>query len=932
VCANDNALIEKFKKEIKIRKNRKITSLPQDKDSRDSSLVDLDLGTSPIEQEEKEDECKKLEKVRAKIKTPNKTKIIRGDVEKKAYRRKNMNTFKATTSANSFNKKNTEKSSSKEEYRLKNVEYLVLKFKDRVKGNDSVNKISDKDLAILCEKIEEELCTQIEIREKYDKKIKSIKFNIADAKNENFYMKILTGSIKPADLPGMESSEMASDEAIEKRNNERKKELEKIEQYTIEQNIDISKAVLAETTKKGLNGLNKEDCKEFLNNHTKLAEPNTNPTKVSTIPNKQTPAKLQKLIDQDINKDQMGSSEANQVSPGGKNSNKAANEAGTEELAQTLAEPILSKKNSPNLNSKEQSLTKTKENEQINKEINSPASKNKTQTEILSFSGPIHTKKQTSPQIDAAKPVSTTNKGLGPKIKADSNEKFSSASLKEPDFKAKQSESEACTQKKINSPEFGNLNANKEPFTSNSALIVNDTVASKNISPEKAMSRPACNELGLTSEKKQSILKNNFLQELEKDTTKEHDNHHLFELTCQICTGQIQIQPTHRNKPIEKNAAIDAIDDEIFSFNRERNYIPPSSPTKKMFETQQKQATLDQEELWKGLIDTKEGKLSAKATLISGQRGVHSFYNLVKSELLNSSLKSLNCINLEEMNFDNYLLKMKPDHYCLFMQFDPFESNQLKSTNIAMGEESRVSTNSCFDRIFSKLDILKINKNSKFLQIDLDENCSRFMKSFHLFPINYSSGQQSSFLKSNFSIDLFKDRKKIILGVLVSQHRSIIENLNLTSETSLLRNPKRKIDSNEDEPKVKSPTQQANTPNTQPVANQIRDPRLLKRLMANEPKSSAEKNDLNKEAEPVSNENQSNLDTATENEKSTRLFILSLLNKGSSDITTSPQGTSREHVLEKIKLHQTSSYATFENKNWALNEKSFALKVPSLLN
>jgi hypothetical protein len=99
---------------------------------------------------------------------------------------------------------------------------------------------------------------------------------------------------------------MASDKIIEERLNEEQNELKRIQDHANELNATKARIRLFGAINKGLYGLNEDDCKEFLDNQAKLAEPieavieNSTNEKVFSMPSKKTPDKIQKLIDQNL--------------------------------------------------------------------------------------------------------------------------------------------------------------------------------------------------------------------------------------------------------------------------------------------------------------------------------------------------------------------------------------------------------------------------------------------------------------------------------------------------------------------------------------------------------------------------------------------------------------------------------------------------------
>ena len=333
VCSKVEKLIQQYKIELETRKTSQNSETIQEERvpiSISSDFGDFNEPSLSLE----EDESKKLENVKSRIKTlksPNKIKLIRDDrnILKRTKRlRQDYTNLRKKYIFNNQRASNNVYVGLPYKYRDKGVQDLVRLFKNRSKDN-----INEEELKNLCKNIENQLYQQIKDRKKYIQKIRLIKNNLINVKNETFYKKILTGEIKPEDLANMEARNMASDKVIEERLNEKQKELKRIQDHSNELNATKARIRLFGAINKGLYALNEDDCKEFLGNQAKSApEPietvvvNSNNGKVFSVPSKKMPDKIQKFIDQDIIKSPTASLETEQLSPGIRNENKLIND------------------------------------------------------------------------------------------------------------------------------------------------------------------------------------------------------------------------------------------------------------------------------------------------------------------------------------------------------------------------------------------------------------------------------------------------------------------------------------------------------------------------------------------------------------------------------------------------------------------------------
>ena len=127
---------------------------------------------------------------------------------------------------------------SHQEIRKRNVEILLNTFKEKLK-DDEANKRSDQELEDLCKRIEQEVNNfnySAQNPMKYKHQMNKIRINVADKANDTFYVKILSGRIRPEDVARMESPAMASDKEQQKKEMENQKELTAIVEYNQELN------------------------------------------------------------------------------------------------------------------------------------------------------------------------------------------------------------------------------------------------------------------------------------------------------------------------------------------------------------------------------------------------------------------------------------------------------------------------------------------------------------------------------------------------------------------------------------------------------------------------------------------------------------------------------------------------------------------------
>lgn len=138
-----------------------------------------------------------------------------------------------------------------QEIRKRNVEILVNTFKEKLK-DDEVNKKSDQELEDLCKRIEQEVNNfnySVQNPMKYKHQMNKIRINLADKANDTFYVKILSGRIRPEDVARMESPAMASDKEQQKKEMENQKELTAIVEYNQELNAQKIKLKLKKSHK-----------------------------------------------------------------------------------------------------------------------------------------------------------------------------------------------------------------------------------------------------------------------------------------------------------------------------------------------------------------------------------------------------------------------------------------------------------------------------------------------------------------------------------------------------------------------------------------------------------------------------------------------------------------------------------------------------------
>jgi murein DD-endopeptidase MepM/ murein hydrolase activator NlpD len=153
-----------------------------------------------------------------------------------------------------------------DEIRKRNVGILLNMFKERLK-EDEANKKSDQELEELCKRIEQEVnnfSNSKQNPQKYKHQMQKIRSNLNDKANDTFYVKLLSGRIRPEDVARMDSPAMASDKEQLKKQMENKKELNAIYEYNQEVNAEKAKNKLLKKTHKGLAELDMDDCREYL--------------------------------------------------------------------------------------------------------------------------------------------------------------------------------------------------------------------------------------------------------------------------------------------------------------------------------------------------------------------------------------------------------------------------------------------------------------------------------------------------------------------------------------------------------------------------------------------------------------------------------------------------------------------------------------------
>ena len=203
-----------------------------------------------------------------------------------------------------------------------------------------------------------------------------------------------------------------------------------------------------------------------------------------------------------------------------------------------------------------------------------------------------------------------------------------------------------------------------------------------------------------------------------------------------------------------------------------------NNQNKKKLADEKKKPTAPNNEIWTGQIETKDVVLSVKAvSLLNSEHSNHSKFSFLVKSCLMSKVKSIKSKEFLNIEFYQYLNRIFRSHYFLILQFEPFETNELKNTIKIMNSETHTNAYVSHKNLIEKLLIL--NENGKFLEMEMPESCSSFLNSFYLVPIKAKYGESAKFFKKLFNLDILRDKHKLI-GILVSKQKDMIEQINIS--------------------------------------------------------------------------------------------------------------------------------------------------------
>ena len=177
----------------------------------------------------------------------------------------------STSTSKQINVPHTHKPAVKKVYyttndsnRLKAIDLLTKRFRTRINNaTEQVrveNKLNAVNLNKMAAEIEQEIYNTFpnDVK-KYNSKSIAIALSISNEKNSTFYLKILTGKLTPAQLPKMETIEMADDKVSEQRAKDQQFDIEQRIKYSDECNIEKSKPRI-KYTHKGELYTNQDNC------------------------------------------------------------------------------------------------------------------------------------------------------------------------------------------------------------------------------------------------------------------------------------------------------------------------------------------------------------------------------------------------------------------------------------------------------------------------------------------------------------------------------------------------------------------------------------------------------------------------------------------------------------------------------------------------
>ncbi|RNA33526.1 hypothetical protein BpHYR1_050314 [Brachionus plicatilis] len=158
--------------------------------------------------------------------------------------------------------------------------YLFKSFKDRVEHAGHLD-ITDQHIDSLCHQIEQQIHNQFSETNEYSNRVRVIRMNVNDKANKTFFKKILTGQIKPDQLPLMDKNEMKDDDLRRQDEEFLRQDLKGRIEQSNELNEDIRKKQEALRVRKGIDDdlttLGTFTSVTDLNNNDKVTEEHSEP-------------------------------------------------------------------------------------------------------------------------------------------------------------------------------------------------------------------------------------------------------------------------------------------------------------------------------------------------------------------------------------------------------------------------------------------------------------------------------------------------------------------------------------------------------------------------------------------------------------------------------------------------------------------------------